>query len=342
MSILYIASPRPRVGKTALACALARCLSTGDHQAFVAKALTFAPGDDPDTEAYRHLLGQAHPSALPITLSQDQLPRGLSPDVARQIQEAVAELSQAHPLVIVEGLNSLSTQELPTQVSAQLAQELDAHVLLVVGFDHELSAADLASSAALFGQRLVGMVLNGVTHYQQTWAQDHLMPALRELGVPVLGWIPEHRTLLGVTVAEIARHLGGQFLSGEDKADGLVEHFLIGGLVLDSGTSYFERVTNKAVIVRGSRPDIQMAALHSPTACLVLTGGEDPIEYVRYEAQEEEVPLIKVAHSTMDAATKLEELVEQARFDHPRKLECMVALLQGHLDLKTLSASLGL
>ena len=55
---------------------------------------------------------------------------------------------------------------------------------------------------------------------------------------------------------------------------------------------------NKAVIVRGDRPDLQMAALNTSTACIVLTKGVEPIEYVRYEAEQEEVSLIVVETDT--------------------------------------------
>ena len=106
----------------------------------------------------------------------------------------------------------------------------------------------------------------------------------------VLAAIPEDRRLLGVTAGQIADHLGGSFLSWEEKRDNFVEHYLIGGMVLDWGVLYFQQFDNKAVIVRGNRPDLQMAALRTPTSCIVLTGGYPPIQYVSYEAGEEEVP----------------------------------------------------
>ena len=80
----------------------------------------------------------------------------------------------------------------------------------------------------------------------------------------VIAAIPEDRRLLGMSVEQLAQHLGGKFLNWEEKKDNFVEHFLIGGMVLDWGVLYFQRFDNKAVIVRGDRPDIQMAALRTP------------------------------------------------------------------------------
>jgi BioD-like phosphotransacetylase family protein len=120
-----------------------------------------------------------------------------------------------------------------------------------------------------------------------------------------------------------------------------VEHFLIGGLILDWGVLYFERFSNKAVIVRGDRPDIQMAALGTPTSCIVLTGGHSPIQYVSYEAGEEEVPLIQVEADTLSTAAALESLQEKALFDHPMKQEQFRELMSQHVDWDALYRSLG-
>jgi hypothetical protein len=128
----------------------------------------------------------------------------------------------------------------------------------------------------------------------------------------------------------------------EEKRDNLVEHYLIGGMILDWGVLYFERFTNKAVIVRGDRPDIQMAALKTATSCLVLTGGHPPIQYVKYEAGEQEVPLIQVEADTLNTASTLESLQERVLFDHPMKHDQFQELMSQHGDWGALYSSLGL
>ncbi len=342
MPVLYISSSRPRAGKTALACALARWLTSAGHSTIVVKAITSTLEDDPDPLAYQRLMGQPPTPDLPISVAQEQLQRAPSPAMIAQVKHAVARLAQSYALVIVEGLSVPDRDGDALSASQQLAQELDARVLLVVGFEHGISPTAVTSQTQVYGQRLTGVVLNGVTCFQEDWVSDSLIPALQGLGLPALGWLPERRTLLGVTVGEIARCLNGHFLNGEDRADELVEHLRIGGLVLDIGTTYFEQASPKAVIVRGDRPDIQMAALHTPTACLVLAGDQDPIEYVRYEAEEEHVPLVKVPYATLEASRRLEELLARVQFQHPHKLEQMTSLIAERLDLRALSHSLGL
>ena len=140
---------------------------------------------------------------------------------------------------------------------------------------------------------------------------------------------------------QLVQHLDGRFLNWEEKGDNLVEHFLVGGMFLDWGVLYFERFANKAVIVRGDRPDIQMAALQTPTSCMVLTGGHSPIQYVTYESGVTQVPLIQVQADTLSAAAALESLQEKALFDHPLKQEQFLELVSRHGNWEALYEALG-
>ena len=142
--------------------------------------------------------------------------------------------------------------------------------------------------------------------------------------------------MLGVTVAGIATHLDGRNITDVDGMDRLVEHFQAGGLGLDRGTDYFEILDRKAVIMRGDRPDVHMAALRTPMACMVLTMGIDPIEYVYYEAEEQDVPIILVDQDTIPAMESLHGIHERARFDHPDKLARFTQLLKEHTDVAAL------
>ena len=142
--------------------------------------------------------------------------------------------------------------------------------------------------------------------------------------------------MLGVTVAGIAAYLDGRNITDVDGMDRLVEHFQAGGLGLDRGTDYFEILDRKAVIMRGDRPDVHMAALRTPMACMVLTMGIEPIEYVYYEAEEQDVPIILVDQDTIPAMESLHGIHERARFDHPDKLARFTQLLKEHTDVATL------
>ena len=184
-------------------------------------------------------------------------------------------------------------------------------------------------------------MINGRTEYQGTAVETEFIPALEALGIRTLGVVPEDRKLVSSTIDQIVEHLDGRYLEGSEYGDRIIEHFLVGGMGLDSGTLYFGIREDKAVIVRGDRPDIQMAALHTPTSCLILTNGTEPLEYIVHEAELEEVPIVIADTDTLDTMKALRTLQERVRFDHPDKVERFGALLRENVDLGPVFERLG-
>ena len=169
-----------------------------------------------------------------------------------------------------------------------------------------------------------------------------LLPEMKEEGLNTLGVVPETRNMIAVSAREIASHLNGRFIVGETSADKLVESLMVGGLGLDNGVDYFSQKENKAVVIRGDRPDIQLAALQTQTSCLILTQGIEPIEYVKYEAEEEEVPIIVVQTDTVTTMESLNSVLNNATINHPEKLQNLAGLLRKNVDLEAVYSKLGL
>lgn len=332
MSILYVVADRQGAGKTALCASLAHLLRAQGRRVVAYKPVADGASDS-DAAIYAALLGA-------------DTPQPSAADAIDEIAAAARRLSDANEIVIAEASNNLTAAQ-----SQRIAEALDARVLVMASFDPALSAADVAAVAAPFGDRLAGYAVNNLTQYMRTQAQAELVPAIAAAHTPpaaVFGLIPEDRRMLGVSVSQLAAHLegefadGGEFTQDEGDAECLVEYLMVGGMSLDPGEYYYGIHDNRAAIVRGDRPDLQMSALSAPgrTACLVATNGIAPIEYVRYEAEQEETPIIIVETDTLDTMDRLDTLIDGSRFDHPRKLERFAALLTEHLDLPRLIAAI--
>ena len=327
MSVIYLASNKPRAGKTSLAVSLAKQLSSQGKKVNIFKPF-YIPSETKQEEVDSQILQNASNGSnvkgnwpLPISASQE-----VSGEQIEKAMEPFAQLKNNADITIVEGISGL---EGPTgNLSEKIASQIDAKVIVVLSHSEIHNSEESDTAKTLFGDRLAGVLLNGVTTYKQRNVPTELKPAVESSGVTFIGFIPEDRRLLGITVRQIADHVGGQFLSWEDKQDNLVEHIMIGGLVLDWGVLYFQQHNNKAVIVRGDRPDIQMAALGTNTSCVLLTGGKPPIQYIEYEAQEEEIPLIQVQADTLSTTAALETLQNAAEFNHPLKQERFIELME--------------
>ena len=93
---------------------------------------------------------------------------------------------------------------------------------------------------------------------------------------------------------------------------------------------------NAAVIIRTDRPDIQMSAIYQDVQCLILAGTEDIADYVLYEAQEREIPLIKVKTNTMETANKINMINTKTDAFHSEKIKTIANLLSNQIDIKNL------
>ena len=321
MNSIYTLSDEAGAGKTALAVTLASLVQREGSSVVVVN-----PFDDIHDEYYAKLLGQKGNDTAPPAISD---PMGM---VAERCRQAAG----GSDVLIVEGSAGIGIES-----ARELVDALDAGVLGITQHVHGKDANDLSEWPAAFGDRLIGVVVNGRTEYQGTAVETEFIPALGALGVRTLGVVPEDRKLVSSTIDQIVEHLEGRYLEGSEYGDRIVEHFLVGGMGLDRGTLYFGIREEKAVIVRGDRPDIQMAALHTPTSCLILTNGVEPVEYIEHEAELEEVSIVIVDTDTLDTMKALRTLQERVRFDHPDKLERFGALLSENVDLGPVFERLG-
>lgn len=258
------------------------------------------------------------------------------------VHATFVKLAKGREAMVVEGFGDIAPDKPRAVLSQALADSLDAKVLLVARYGPGLTGAQVAATAKLFGARLLGVVLNAVPTARSASVQSTLLPAIKQAGIDVLGVIPESRALFAISVADIADHLEGQVLNNPERAGALVENIMVGALGLDPALAYFGRKGSKAVVARGNRADIQLAALETPTSCLVLTGGSKPIQNIQFRAQEKGVPMIAVKDDTLTALGKLEQAFSGARFRQDEKLQVLDDLLTQNFDLKAFSDKVGL
>jgi BioD-like phosphotransacetylase family protein len=109
---------------------------------------------------------------------------------------------------------------------------------------------------------------------------------------------------------------------------------MVGAMSVDSALSYLTLKTSKAVITRGDRPDIQLAALETSTTCLVLTDNIDPAPIILSRALELEVPIVLVERDTASTMEALEGVFDKAGFHHEKKLERLGQVLNQCLDFE--------
>ncbi len=283
MPVLLITGNRSGVGKTSLAAALLVQLHRSSRHGAYWKPFSESLDADPDVQFISGALSVALglPSVPPPSRSQP------SDD---ELRDHLARLRSQAQVELIEVAN-------PSQ-AAEMADTLDASVLLV----HNYAPLDPIGAAQQAGARRTVGVLNSVPVYRR----ESITIEMDAQGLPSETVVlPESRFMLSATVEQVAALLGGEWVLEPVNIDTPVERYLIGGNIMDSGPNYYGRFANQAIITRVQRPDIQLASMNSETSCLVLTGAGEPTEYIKAEARERDIPLIRVQSSTIDTAEAL-------------------------------------
>ncbi|VTT87127.1 BioD-like N-terminal domain of phosphotransacetylase [Halorubrum sp. DM2] len=336
-------------GKTAITVALARLAAEGDRsvgymkpkgtrlQSNVGKTL------DQDPMLAREVLGldaemhQMEPVVYSPTFVEGAVRGTEDPDALRdRIREEYDAIAADHDQVFVEGGGRWTTGGVVDLTDVDVAELLDARVVLVAEYGSPNDLDEVLAAADAFGDRLAGVVFNKVSDDAFESLDQDGIPFLESRGITVFGAIPHEKELAGVTVGELADELGAELLT-DAPTDGFVERFLVGAMGGDEALRYFRRARDAAVITGGDRADVQTAALDaSGVACLVLTGGHRPSGAVLGKAAEAGKPVLAVNTDTVTAIDRAEAVVRGGRTRDVRTVDRMAELLADHVDVDAL------
>ena len=333
MVTLLIVSFKEAAGKTAI------CAGMGSYFIGAGKKVGFfklAPdgADHSDAAFMKQVLSLAE-EAQSISPSI-----GDSDTMIDKVKEAYAGVADGKDIMIVEGILGQSSDDTRSKASYEIAGALDAKVLVIDTYPAKPILADISKG---FGKDLLGVVINKVPMSKLKHVQDELSAELVKIGVNVLGVLPEDRALLALTVGELADSIQGKILNDTGKSAELVENYMLGAMVVDSGLDYFGRKIGKAAVIRSDRPDMQMAALETSTKCLVLSGAAgQPFHGVIEKAEQKGIPIIQTESDTGAIVTIIESALEKARFNQEKKLPGIAGIMQQHMDIPAVERGLGL
>ncbi len=326
MAALMVLSVDRRVGKTALCAGIARCLTGSGKK--VGYARPVFPGDSNEDAAFMKKVLAAPEGA-------ELMSPAVTPDsLAGYFEAAVKQVSAGKDTIIVEG--AIGDSNLADAYS-RLAKALGARVILVEAYEHPHP-----ERYQLQGADLMGVVVNKVPARRLPQVREAEKARLTAAGVSFLGAVPEDRVLLAVTVADLSAGIGAKILNSSEKSGRLVENFMLGALSVDSGLVYYNRKPAKAAVLRADRPDMQLAALETDTACLVLTGSnKPPIHSVTFKAENKGIPILQTKKTVPEVVADIEDTLERARFGREEKIPKLNDLLQQSIDLRGICGSLG-
>ncbi|MEB3336354.1 MAG: phosphotransacetylase family protein, partial [Leptolyngbyaceae bacterium] len=249
---------------------------------------------------------------------------------------------QNSDLILLEGPGTLDEGNLFDLSLAQIAEAIDAAVLLVARFHSSLVVDALLSARQLLGNRLVGVLINDIPTDQFQGITDFVQPFLEKQGIPVLGLMPRSDLLRSVSVRELVHQLRAEVLCRSDRLDLMVESLRIGAMNVNSALKYFQQARHMAVVTGGDRTEIQLAALETSTHCLILTGSLPPSPQILSRAEDLEIPILAVDLDTLATVEIINRAFGKVRLHEPEKLQCVSQMMVDHFDIQRLMAQLQL
>ncbi len=267
--------------------------------------------------------------------------RGEDPTNYRQsLQDYLQEPSG--DLMVLEGPGNLTEGSLFDLSLLQVAQEIDAPVLVVARFHSVLIVESLLSAKKRLGKHLLGVLINDIPQDQLSMVEATVRPFLERQGIPVFGMLPRSELLRSVSVRQLVHQLQAEVLCRSDRLDLMVQSLTIGAMNVNAALGYFRKRNNMAVVTGGDRADIQMAALETSTQCLILTGHLSPQPFILSRAEELEIPVLSVDLDTLTTVEIIDNAFGQVRLHEPIKVQCIQQLMAQHFDIDRLMSQLGL
>jgi BioD-like phosphotransacetylase family protein len=281
----------------------------------------------------------------PVVLTHDMTVegcRGECPGLDVKILEAFEAVAKGKDIVLVGGAGTLESGKFLNISGYDVIEKLKARVLLVDSYEREFYLDAVLDATERLGEQLLGVMLNRVEAGYVEKIEDLILPFLERNGVTVFGVLPYDAVMGSVMIGDVVEALAGDVLCCRNKLDGLIEHFLIGGMQVDRALEYIRKARNNAVIVGGDRADIQLAAIEAATQCLILTGNLYPNEIVISKAEMRGIPIVVVRNDTYSVAKKVEELSGKLRLREKEKVYCGIRLIEEKVNFERLYEALDL
>lgn len=304
---------------------------------------------DEDTYIVKRMFSLREPldELSPFVFHYDFMNRVLVKDNIRNTQYMVVSLANKiandKDLVFIEGHGCIWTGESIGLSSLKLSKLLSAPLIILVNYDPLYTCDRILLVKKLIEKENInclGIVIVGATK-DEALLINSLLTRIGNLGFKLLGILPSIRTILPLTIREVADATDSKVLIGQQWLDKEIENLLVGAMTPDSAMKYFKITPNKAVITGGDRTDIILAALKTDTTALILTGNIYPEEIALSEAEKNKVSVLLSPYDTYTTVRKIESYRFTVRYMNIKRLNRLIVELEKKVDLSSILEKLG-
>ena len=254
----------------------------------------------------------------------------------QKVLETITRLGNDRDVLFIEAGRDLTYGISVHLDTLSLARYTGGKLFIVVSGDEDSILDDLLflkRHVNLAGVNLNGVIINKVQNFEE-FQSTHL-PAIRQMGVQVVGVIPYQSELTYFSVSYLAERLFAKVLCGEGGLNRVVKNIVIGAW---SANVFLQnplfKKENKLVITGGDRTDMILASLEGDTSGIILTNNILPPSNIISKASEKNIPLLIVFSDTYQTAKQIESLEPLLTKDDTEKAELLKNLFHKHVNLQ--------
>jgi len=290
------------------------------------------------------------PIAVDRMFTRNYLKQGNLPQMQETIVSAFNRVAWEHDFVIIEGTGHAGVGSVIDLSNAQVARLLGSKALIVTTGGVGRPVDEVSLNLALFekqGVEVIGVVLNKVLPSKiealRPWAER----AFAKMKLPILGVIPDLGELRRPILGQLAKELGGEFLSGEAFKRRRVRSIAIGAMT--AARIKDQLGAGSLLITPGDREDLLLAVLeHQPNrtsdskmAGILLTDGLRPQAGLIRMMNDKGVPSVAVAADSYSVTAKIERMTVKTDPGDEEKIRVIQKTVADHLDVSGILKKIG-
>ena len=340
---IMIVATEPYSGKTTILLGLALELISRGYKVGYMKPVGTLPVNtesgkvDADALFAKQILSLEDETSdiTPIYLTAESLSRYMRKrpkNIVVRVSGSYVRIREGKDFVLIEGGQNLTHGKLIGLSAPELANILDAHVLLLETYAEEVTVDRILFARVVFGERLLGVVINWIPENRMKYVRNNLTRFLSGEGIETIGLMGIDDVLRSISIGDLAQALSGEIICAKERARELVQNMMVGAMGKEQALKLFRSRSDKVVITGGDRTDIQLAALETPTKCLILTGGHKPPSSVVAQAEELGVPIILVQCDTASAVEIVDEAISKQKGNNETKISRMRGIIRDEID----------
>lgn len=352
---LYITGMEPGSGKSIVALGLMETLAGKAQRAgFFRPIVPLSAERDPQLELIQRRYGletsyeEMH--ALSAEEAHAMIAAGRHSELEQRVFDAYKPLERRFDVVVCEGTDFAGLlPALDFELNANLANQLGSPVLVVIkGTSVSGIASAVRVARAALAQKscsLFGVIVNRVPADLLADMRAHSVTYDRNEPLYVL---PENESLGHPTLAQVAKELRAEVLTGDDgRLAREVREVRVAAMSVDHFID--DLVDGTLVIVPGDRADIVLASLAASlfpalpaVAGIVLTGGYAPAPPIASLLREAPFAVLQVAERTYPAANAVHAVTPTITVEDEPKIATAIGVFEAGVDPRELAERIAL